>query len=50
MVRGLVPGDEGNYLCVATSAGVFNAETVTDIKVNIAEVLFADIKGFAYPL
>ena len=33
-IRDLQTGDAGNYICVATSAGVFDVETVTALAVN----------------
>jgi len=34
VIREIAAGDEGNYICVATSAGVFNAEAVTYVEVK----------------
>lgn len=34
VIRGARMDDTGNYVCVATSAGVFHNETVTYVKVN----------------
>ena len=36
VIRGLQESDEGNYICVATSAEVFNIEAVTSIEVRRA--------------
>ena len=33
-IRDFQTGDAGNYICVATSAGVFDVETVTALAVN----------------
>jgi len=50
VIRDIAAGDEANYICVATSAGVFNAEAVTYVEVKrrlILQTLFnVDIKGF----
>ena len=35
VVRGLKSNDSGNYVCVATSAGVFDVETVTYVELRI---------------
>jgi len=34
VIRDIAAGDEGNYICVTTSAGVFNAEAVTFVEVK----------------
>ena len=34
VVRDLKEEDAGNYICVATSAGVFNIETISDVEVR----------------
>jgi len=34
VIRDIAAGDEGNYICVATSAGVFDAEAVTYLEVK----------------
>ena len=34
VIRNIKKEDAGNYICVATSAGVFNVETVTNIEVH----------------
>ena len=33
IIRDLRVGDAGNYICVATSAGVFDTETISDVEV-----------------
>ena len=33
LIRDFRAGDAGNYVCVATSAGVFNIETISDVEV-----------------
>ena len=33
VIRDFRVGDAGNYICVATSAGVFNTETISDVEV-----------------
>ena len=33
IIRGFRAGDSGIYICVATSAGVFNTETISDVEV-----------------
>ena len=35
VIRNVAKSDAGNYMCVATSAGVFDVETVTSVDVNI---------------
>jgi len=35
VIRNIAKSDTGNYICVATSAGVFNVETVTYVDGNI---------------
>ena len=32
IIRDFKVGDAGNYICVATSAGVFNTETISDVE------------------
>ena len=34
VIRDIAAGDEGNYICVATSAGVFHAEAVTYLELR----------------
>ena len=34
VIKNLRPGDAGNYICTATSAGVFNLEAVTYVEVQ----------------
>ena len=34
VIRSMTMNDTGNYICVATSAGVFDVETITDIDVK----------------
>ena len=34
MLRDLRIEDAGNYICVATSAGVFDIETISDVRVG----------------
>ena len=34
LIRNIKRKDAGNYICVATSAGVFNVESVTNIEVH----------------
>ena len=34
VLRGLKEEDAGNYICVATSAGVFQIETISDVEVR----------------
>ena len=49
-IRDIAAKDEGNYICVATNAGVFDAETVTYIAVRSRWILHTllniDIKWF----
>jgi len=49
-IRDIAAKDEGNYICVATNAGVFDAETVTYIAVRgrwiLHTLLNLDIKRF----
>ena len=40
VIRGLQESDEGNYICVATSAVVFDIEAVTSIEVRRATRMF----------
>ena len=35
VIRDIREGDTGNYICTATSAGVFDVETVTYVEVNL---------------
>ena len=35
VIRNIAKSDAGNYMCVATSAGVFDVETVSSVDVNI---------------
>ena len=34
VIRDIIQNDQGNYICAATSAGVFNVETVTYVEVK----------------
>ena len=34
MITNLQRSDEGNYICTATSAGVFNVEAVTTLEIQ----------------
>jgi len=40
VIRNIAKSDTGNYICVATSAGVFDVETVTYVNVNIPKGRF----------
>ena len=46
VIRGLQLNDAGNYICMATSAGVFNIETGTNIDVRrgMTDTIIVDIK------
>ena len=41
-IRSIKKGDTGSYICVATSAGVFDVETETSIKVIVKGMLVAE--------
>ena len=42
VIRDLKEEDAGNYICVATSAGVFAIETISDVEVKARGKLFMD--------
>ena len=50
VIRDMIKNDQGNYICVATSAGVLSVETGTNVEVKgrfIFVTLFhVDIQGF----
>ena len=34
VIRDIIKNDQGNYICAATSAGVFNVETGTNVEIK----------------
>ena len=39
VIRDIIKNDQGNYICVATSSGVFDVETMTYVEVKGGSIL-----------
>ena len=44
LIRDFRAGDAGIYICVATSAGVFNIETISDVEVGTGRIHYHSYK------